>query len=418
MTIPLLLMMAAAADFSGPWELILRGGQISDANRVQVSLKNGKYFFSMSGMEFHGTPEGERIRFDCVEDGRSCGEFTASVTGDTMTGAGKLEGIPMEWSGRRPAVRPGSGPARHEFTPSVFYRYFSSEPAPVLRIFPGDTVHTTTVDAGGRDEKGVRRVFGGNPLTGPFYVEGAMPGDVVAVKLNRVRLNRDSAQSGAQVVPGALEPRGLRDIPKVEKFDSEWALDRSAGVGRLKNPTPKLKNFVTPLRPMVGCIGVAPPQRQSFRSGDLGDWGGNLDYNQIVEGVTVFLPVYTPGALLYVGDGHAAQGDGELTGDALETSLELEFTVDLQPGVRLNQARIESDEFIMLSGVANSLVEALQRATSGMSRYLAGKYGLNPAEAGIVMGSSMKYDIAEIVDPHVHVVAKLPRKVLEGIAAQ
>ena len=82
------------------------------------------------------------------------------------------------------------------------------------------------------------------------------------------------------------------------------------------------------------------------------------------------------------------------------------------------RARIESDEYIMLSGVANSLGEALQRATSGMSRYLSTTYGLNPAEAGIVMGSSMKYDIAEVVDPHIHVVAKLPRKLLERLAPQ
>jgi amidase len=418
MTIPLLLMMAAAADVSGSWELILRGGQVVDASRVQVALKDGKYGFSMSGMEFRGTPEGERIRFACVENGKPCGELLASVAGEAMTGSGKLDGIPMELSGQRPAVRPGTGPARHEFTPAVFYRQFSSDPAPALRVFPGDTVHTTTVDAGGRDEKGERRVFGGNPLTGPFYVEGAMPGDVLAVKLTRVRLNRDSAQSGDTVTGKALEPYMFRDLPKVADFDSSWALDRTSGTGRLKNPTPKLKDFAVPLKPMVGCIGVAPPSRQSFRSGDLGDWGGNLDYNQIVEGVTVFLPVFTSGALLYVGDGHAAQGDGELTGDALETSLELEFTVDVQHNVRLNQPRIESDEFIMLSGVANSLSDALQRATSGMQRYLATKYGLNPAEAGIVMGSSMKYDIAEIVDPHVHVVAKLPRKVLEGLTAQ
>jgi acetamidase/formamidase len=417
MLIPLILMMAAA-DVSGPWEFILRGGQITEASRVQLSFKDNQYAFSMSGMDCRGPAEGDRIRFTCTENGHPCCELTATFTGQTMTGTGKIDGLPMEWSGQRPAARPGSGPARHEFTPTAFYRHFSSAPAPALRIFPGDTVHTTTVDAGGRDGAGEKRVFGGNPLTGPFYIEGAMPGDVVSVKLTRVRLNRDSANSGAQVVPSALDPRTFRDQPKVDKFDSEWALDRSASVGRLKNPTPKLKNFSIPLKPMVGCIGVAPPNQQSFRAGDLGDWGGNLDYNQIVEGVTVFLPVYAPGALLYVGDGHAAQGDGELTGDALETSLELEFTVDLQRNVRLGQARIESDEFVMFSGVANSLGEALQRATSGMSRYLASVHGLNPAEAGIVMGSAMKYDIAEIVDPRVHVVAKLPRKVLATLAAQ
>jgi len=276
-------------------------------------------------------------------------------------------------------------------------------------------VHTTTVDAGGRDAEGKRRVYGGNPLTGPFYIEGAMPGDTIAVKLTRVRLTRDSAVSGDGVVPSALEPGMLRDQQRVKDFDSEWSLDRAGMVGRLKNPTQKLKNFVVPLRPMIGCIGVAPPGGQSLRAGELGDWGGNLDYNQMVEGVTVFLPVYAPGALLFIGDGHAAQGDGELAGDALETSMEVEFTVNLQTGVRQGQPRIESDEYVMFSGVGNSLGDALQRATSGLSRYLSQRYSLNPAEVGIVLGTGIRYDIAEIVDPKQHVVAKLPKKSLEGL---
>ena len=216
----------AAADVSGTWEMIFRGGQIYDANRVQVALKDGKFVFKASGMEFSGTPEAERIRFACLEDGRRCGTFTVTVSGDTLSGTGDLEGIPMELTARRPAVRPGTAPVRHEFVPAAYYRYFSAETAPALRIFPGDTVHTATVDAGGRDLKGERRVFGGNPLNGPFYVEGAMPGDVLAVKLTRVRLNRDSAQSGDRVVPSALEPGMLRDQPKVDNFDSTWALDR------------------------------------------------------------------------------------------------------------------------------------------------------------------------------------------------
>lgn len=391
----------------------MRGGQTVDANRIQIALTDGKYVFKASGSEFRGTPDGERFRFECLDGTRHCGAFIVSAAGDTMSGTGDMNGIAMEWTARRPAVRPGAAPARHEFTPTAYYRQFSSAPAPALRIFSGDTVHTTTVDAGGRDQNGERRVFGGNPLTGPFYVEGAMPGDVLAVKLARVRLNRDTAQSGNSVVPSALDTGLVRG--ERPNMDSTWALDRQAGVGRLKTPSAKLKNFQVPLRPMVGCIGVAPPAQQAFRSGELGDWGGNLDYNQIVEGVTVYLPVYTPGALLFVGDGHAAQGDGELTGDALETSLEVEFTVEVQTGTRLNQVRVESDEYVMFSGVGNSLGDALQRATSGMARYLAAKYGLNPAEAAVVMGSSMKYDIAEVVDPKLHVVAKLPKKLLESL---
>src|SRR5260370_12488916 len=100
----------------------------------------------------------------------------------------------------------------------------------------------------------------------------------------------------------------------------------------LKNPTERLKNFSVKLAPMLGCVGVAPPGNQSLRSGNLSSFGGNMDYNQIREGVTLYLPVYHPGALLFVGDGHAAEGAGELTGDALETSIDVEFNVHVIPG--------------------------------------------------------------------------------------
>jgi acetamidase/formamidase len=183
----------------------------------------------------------------------------------------------------------------------------------------------------------------------------------------------------------------------------------------LKNPTERLKNYKVQLHPMIGCIGVAPSASQSFRAGYLGDWGGNMDYNQIGEGTSVFLPVNVPGALLFVGDGHALQGDGELAGDALETSMDVEFTVDVEQDTHMRAPRFENDGFVMTSGIGNSMQQALQEATSGMSRYLADRYKLNPAEIGIVLDTAMKYDIAEVVDPQVHIVAKLPRKALEGL---
>ncbi|MBV9158841.1 MAG: acetamidase/formamidase family protein [Acidobacteriaceae bacterium] len=143
-----------------------------------------------------------------------------------------------------------------------------------------------------------------------------------------------------------------------------------------------------------------------------------MDYNKINEGTTVFLPVYVPGALLFVGDGHALQGDGELAGDALETSMDVEFTVNIEPGAELDAPRFENDEFVMFGGIGNSLQEALQRATTAMSQYLASRYKLNPAEIAIVLDTATKYDIAEVVDPEVHIVAKLPRKALEGLKAE
>ena len=329
-----------------------------------------------------------------------------------------MDGVEVHWSARRPAPRPAGGPKIHEFTPVAFHRRFSGTIEPVLRLFPGDSVRTWSVDAGGTDAHGKRRVFGGNPLTGPFYIEGAMPGDTLVVRLDRVRLNRDSARSGSMVVGSALDPYYLKDLKRPEKFDSEWSLDREKGVARLKNPTERLKNYTVALQPMLGCIGVAPPGAQSFLSGDLGGWGGNLDYNQMREGVTVYLPVYQPGALLFLGDGHAAQGDGELTGDALETSMDIGFTVDVKQNARIGEPRIENGEYIMFSGVANSLPEALQDATTAATRYISTEYKLNPAEAAIVMGTAVKYEIAEIVDPRVHVVAKLAKSALAPLAAR
>src|SRR6185436_19438761 len=115
----------------------------------------------------------------------------------------------------------------------------------------------------------------------------------------------------------------------------------------------------------------------------------NLDYNQIREGTTVYLPVNAPGALLFVGDGHAAQGDGELTGDALETSMQVEFTVNLVKGESTGMPRAENDDYLMSLGVANSLGEALQSATTELARWLERDYQLEPNDAAIVLGTAM-----------------------------
>src|SRR5207302_10272597 len=228
------------------------------------------------------------------------------------------------------------------------------------------------------------RSLGGNPLTGPFYIEGALPGDTLVVKFNRIRLNRDSAESGDSIASDRVTPDYFKEVKPLEKFESQWRLDRERGTAVLAHPTERLKNFSVKLDPMLGCVGVAPPGNQSFQSGNLGGFGGNMDYNQIREGVTLYLPVYHPGALLFVGDGHAEQGDGELTGDALETSMDVEFTVDVVEGRSLDMPRAENDEYMMAIGVGNSLPDALQAATTNMAQWLERDYKLNSAEVAIV----------------------------------
>ena len=401
-------------DLSGEWEFSAK--LLNDMTYRRMTLKSEGETVSgrFDQVTLQGAVKGGELTMTATNpNGQKFGDFKGKVSTDALTGTASWPGIvgDVAWSAKRASKAPDK-PQVHNFDPTEFHRVFSDAIPPVLHIFPGDTVRTWTVDAGGTDSKGVRRSQGGNPQTGPFYVEGAFPGDTLVVKLTRVRLNRDSAISSGQISGNALTPGYVQRTRYEPNFNSDWILDRQAGVARLKEPSEHLKNYTVKLQPMVGCIAVAPPAHQAFRTGYPGTFGGNMDYNQIREGTTVYLPVSAPGALLFIGDGHAAQGDGELTGNALETSLDVEFTVDLVRGQSTAGPRAENDEYLMSSGVGNSLTDALQLATTQMVNWLERDFKLGPNEAAVVLGTSMRYDIAEVVDPLVHVVAKVHKSVI------
>ncbi|MGB2589901.1 MAG: acetamidase/formamidase family protein [Candidatus Acidiferrum sp.] len=311
--------------------------------------------------------------------------------------------------------RAAHSPQRHEFTPTKFYRQFSALNEPVLRVSPGDTIHTTTVDAGGTDEHGVKRVLGGNPQTGPFYIEGAEPGDTLVVHLDKLRLNRDYAISDDDLVPRAVDTEWsvkMKDAGKTIK----WHLDTARGVATMDKPTDHLKNYSVPLRPMLGCIATAPsPAAAAPGTGDSGGFGGNMDFNDVIEGATVYLPVRTPGAMLYLGDGHAAQGDGELNGNALETSMDVEFTVDVISGKRIPGPRVESPSQIMAVGLDGSIDDAFRDTTVNMANWLTDKYGLTPTEVAEVLGTSAEYHVNEVADRNAGVVLKIDKRRLETL---
>jgi acetamidase/formamidase len=286
----------------------------------------------------------------------------------------------------------------------------------VLTINPGDMIHTTTVDAGGTDEKGVKRVLGGNPETGPFYVESAMPGDTLVVHIIKLRLNRDYAVSDDAIVGRALDDR-LAAKMKDNGKDIRWHLDTAAGVATPEKPSEHLAKYTVPLRPMLGCVATAVgPTSAPPPTGDSGGYGGNMDFNEIVEGATVYLPVSNPGALLYFGDGHAAQGDGELNGNALETSMDVEVTVDVVPGKRPPQPRVENATTIIATGLGGSLEDGLRAATSNMAAWLTDDYKLTPSEIAQVLGTAAQYKIAEVADRNVNVVLKIDKERLKTLA--
>jgi acetamidase/formamidase len=138
-----------------------------------------------------------------------------------------------------------------------------------------------------------------------------------------------------------------------------------------------------------------------------------MDFNEIVEGATVYLPVNVPGALLYVGDGHAAQGDGELTGNALETSMDVEFTVDVVARKAIRGPRVESATHIMAMGLDGSLDEAFRSATANMAQWLIDDYKLTPSEVAQVLGTAAEYKVSEVADRNAGIVLKINKDRLQ-----
>ena len=300
----------------------------------------------------------------------------------------------------------------HRFEPKVFYNTFSSAHPPALRIKPGDRVNTYTIDAGGKDATGTQRGQGPNPQTGPFYIEGAEPGDTLVVHLLRLETNRSTGYSGSLLAPYSVDPVFLRTEALREAKQLTWQIDKQKAVATLEPGDYKGPRLELPLRPMLGCVGVAPARKEAISTAAPGAFGGNMDYASMGAGVKLMLPVNEPGALLFLGDGHARQGEGEVAGTGLETSLDVEFSVELVKKKAIGWPRLETGTHVMVLGSARPLLEAFQHATTELQRWLMADYGLTERGAQTFMGQATEYEIANVVDPNFTVVAKIRKALL------
>jgi acetamidase/formamidase len=196
-----------------------------------------------------------------------------------------------------------------------------------------------------------------------------------------------------------------------------YELDLANGTASPDKPGEHMAHYTVPLKPMLGCVATAVgPAQAPPGTGDSGYFGGNMDFNEITEGATVYLPVSNVGALLYLGDGHAAQGDGELNGNALETSMDVEFTVDVIPEKRASGPRVENATSIMAMGLG-SVDYAVKGATSTMASWLADDNQLTPSEVAQVLGTATHYTISELADRNAGVVLKLDKARLQTLTA-
>ena len=303
----------------------------------------------------------------------------------------------------------------HEFTPVVFHNTFAATTVPVLRVSSGDSIQMTTIDAAGTDEKGVQRAQAGNPQTGPFYIEGAEPGDTVAIHVTRLRLNRDWAISTDTLSNLAITPALAARMNGRGQL-VRWRLDLQRGVAMRENASTNLAQYAVPLAPMLGCIALAPANANAPpHTGEFGVWGGNLDFNEIVEGTTVFLPVSVPGGLLYVGDAHAAQGDGELSNNGLETSMDVTLRVERLPRHSISGPRVESSTHLMALGLGTSLDDALRNATTNMIEWLMARHSLTFPEVSQVLGTSAEYTVSVIVGQNAGIAIKVRKDRLQSL---
>jgi len=297
--------------------------------------------------------------------------------------------------------------ATHYLTPSTYHNVLGTRPADLI-ITSGDTVVVPTLDAAGFDHKGKKRASSPNPMSGPIHVEGAQPGDALRVEIVRMTPTRTTGWTRAVVAANVVEPESVRGLPPRDQ--AIWNINRRSGTVRLADPPPPLRKWTLPLSPMIGCFGVAPAMEQAFSTATSAENGGNMDYRLFAPGATVWFPVAVPGALFFLGDCHAAQGDGEIVGTGIETSYEVEVRLTVEKGRAMTWPRGENDDDIFTVGNARPLEQALQHATSEMLRWLADDYGLDTVAASHLLGQVVRYDVGNVYDPAYTMACRVAKK--------
>ena len=287
----------------------------------------------------------------------------------------------------------------------------------VATLKPGDTLETRTVDAFGgvirKPGDTMALVKGDNPLTGPFAIAGAEPGDTLVVKI--LELTVDSPRGVGALAPGfgALNTTTYTPMLNPNLPEKVWFydIDRTTNQATF-HATDSSFSAKIPMQPFLGCIGVAPAGGEARSSIVPAEFGGNMDAPEARPGYTLYLPVNAPGGLLYVGDGHAAQGDGEVAGTGIEVPLRVRLQVDLIKRKKIAWPRFENETSIMAAGAYRPLDDALRIAFSELVEWIHADYGLSKLDAYELLSKVARIHLTEMVDPNYVVIAGIDKKYL------
>jgi acetamidase/formamidase len=302
---------------------------------------------------------------------------------------------------------------------TVVWGYYSAAAKPVLTIHSGDTVKVETVSgnptrleaAGARSDQipeALRAIYkevtdrgpGGHILTGPIYVEGAEPGDVLELRILKIELTStfayNSFRPGAGFLPDDFPFARTKIIP----------LDRTRMLGHFSD------SVEIPLRPFFGSMGVAPPEANG-RINSAPPWihAGNLDNKELVEGTTLYIPVHAKGALFEVGDGHAGQGAGEVDITALETQLTGTFQFVVREDMHVKWPRAETPTHYITMGLNEDLSEATRLAIREAVDFLATEKHMSREDAYMLASVAVDFCITQLVDGNKGVHAMIPKKI-------
>src|SRR5215469_13800048 len=311
---------------------------------------------------------------------------------------------------------------RYELKPAELKYTYAASYTPVAHLKSGNILETNTVDCFGNAIKKpgdtLSMATGDNPLTGPFYIDGAEPGDTLAVKILDLQVDGDQGIGALAPGFGSINSTGYTPMinPPIPEKIWFYPIDHRNNTATFKALDSNFSVKI-PLHPFFGCIGVAPAGGEARSSVVPAEFGGNMDSPEASVGNTVYFPVNVPGAMLFVGDGHAAMGDGEVAGTAIEVPLRSRVQVSVIKGQKINWPRFENDEYIMTVGAYRPLDDALRIAFTELVAWIHKDYGLSELDTYELLSKVGEIHLNEMVDPNYVIVAKVKKKYLPAKTA-
>jgi amidase len=297
-------------------------------------------------------------------------------------------------------------------------KYVYGVAPPVARLKRGNILEANSLDCFGnvlqKPGDSFSLVKGDNPLTGPFFIEGAEHGDTLVVHI--LDLQVDSSQGVGAFSPGFGAANATHYSPMLETKplpEKLWfyPIDREKNIATFQALDSNFK-VSFPLHPFLGCIGVCPANGEARSSIVPAEFGGNMDAPEVSAGNTLYLPVNVPGALLYFGDGHAAMGDGEVAGSAVEVPMRERLKIDVIKGKRIEWPRFENEHEIMAAGIYRPVDDAARIAVTELVHWIYADYSLSELDAYELFSKVGKLHLTEMVDPNYVVIAAIDKKYL------